>query len=71
MQQNAYLLAKIGADTAENKRNFGEILAKCCQNYATTLGVLFPWVVHPHRLAADEQRAPVVEDALHDGLVLR
>ena len=27
MQQNAYLLAKIGADTAENERNF----AKNCQ----------------------------------------
>ena len=27
MQKNAYLLAKIGADTAENERNFAEILA--------------------------------------------
>ena len=25
MPQNAYLLAKIGADTAENERNFAEI----------------------------------------------
>ena len=25
MLQNAYLLAKIGADTAENERNFAEI----------------------------------------------
>ena len=28
MLQNAYLLAKIGADTAENERNFAEILPK-------------------------------------------
>ena len=33
MLQNAYLLAKIGADTAENERNFAEI----CQKLATTL----------------------------------
>ena len=28
MLQNAYSLAKIGADTAENERNFDEILPK-------------------------------------------
>ena len=28
MLENAYLLAKIGADTAENERNFAEILPK-------------------------------------------
>ena len=28
MLQNAYLLAKIGADTAENERNFAKILTK-------------------------------------------
>ena len=26
MQQNAYLLAKVGADTAENERTFADIL---------------------------------------------
>ena len=31
MLQNAYLLAKIGADTAENKQHFAEI----CQKLAT------------------------------------
>ena len=35
MLQNAYLLAKIGADTAENERNFAET----CQKLATTLRV--------------------------------
>ena len=30
MLQNAYLLAKIGADTAENERKFAEILPKIC-----------------------------------------
>ena len=34
MQQNAYLLAKIGADTAENERNFAEKLPKI-GNYPT------------------------------------
>ena len=28
MLQNAYFLAKIGADTAENEQHFAEILAK-------------------------------------------
>ena len=28
MLENAYLLAKIGADTAENERNFAKILIK-------------------------------------------
>ena len=35
MLQNAYLLAKIGADTAENERKFAENLpkrAKFCRN---------------------------------------
>ena len=35
MLQNAYLLAKIGADTAENEQHFAEI----CQKLATTLRV--------------------------------
>ena len=29
MLQNAYLLAKIGADTAENEQHFAEILQIC------------------------------------------
>ena len=36
MLQNAYLFAKIGADTAENERNFAEF----CQKLATTLRAL-------------------------------
>ena len=34
MLQNAYLIAKIGADTAENERNFAENLPKI-GNYPT------------------------------------
>ena len=34
MQQNAYLVAKIVADTGENERNFAEILLKT-DNYPT------------------------------------
>ena len=30
MLQNAYFLAKIGADTAENERNFAQFLPKIC-----------------------------------------
>ena len=38
MLQNAYFLAKIGADTAENEQHFAEI----CQKLATTLRVHYP-----------------------------
>ena len=38
MLQNAYLLAKIGADTAENKQHFAENL----QKLATTLSAVHP-----------------------------
>ena len=34
MLENVYLLAKIGADTAENERHVAEILPKIC-NYPT------------------------------------
>ena len=34
MLQNAYFLAKIGADTAENELNFAQFLPKIC-NYPT------------------------------------
>ena len=40
MLQNAYFLAKIGADTAENEQHFAEILPKI-GNYPT--GRLTPW----------------------------
>ena len=39
MLQNAYFLAKIGADTAENEQHFAEILPKI-GNY---LGEKEPW----------------------------
>ena len=35
MLQNAYLLAKIGADTAENERNFARILPEKIGSYPT------------------------------------
>ena len=37
MLQNAYLLAKIGADTAERDRNFAEIREKRCRHCAAFL----------------------------------
>ena len=52
MLQDAYLLAKIGADTAENERNF-------CQKLATTLRVQRRRVVR----AGERPR----EDALRRG----
>ena len=39
MLQNAYFLARINADTAENERNFAEILPKIGK-YTTVLVVL-------------------------------
>ena len=47
MRQNAYFLAKIGADTAENEQHFADI----CQKVATTLRVR----------RADTEPAPTVE----------
>ena len=41
MLQNAYLLAKIGADTVENEQHFAEILPKT-GNYPTRRGVFTP-----------------------------
>ena len=41
MLENAYLLAKIGADTAENERNFAEI----CQSFHSEEYYL----ANPHR----------------------
>ena len=43
MLQNAYLLAKIGADTAENEQHFAEILPKI-GNYPTGPGSQMPKV---------------------------
>ena len=36
MLQNAYFLAKIGADTAENEQHFAEMLPKICNRGATS-----------------------------------
>ena len=38
MLPNAYFLAKIGADTAENERNFAEILQKFAKNWQLPYG---------------------------------
>ena len=55
MLQNAYLLAKIGADTAENEQHFAEILPKI-GNYPT--GRLTPWRrCEEPRLPHDARRA--------------
>ena len=42
MLNNAYLLAKIGADTAENERDFAENLPKILRKFAKrrTVGLL-------------------------------
>ena len=58
MLQNAYLLAKIGADTAENERNFAEILPNI-GNYPTGLdapgGLRLAHLLHVDR-EVDTQR---------------
>ena len=58
MLQNAYLLAKIGADTAENEQNFAENLPKT-DNYHTGL--------YPMQQLASH--AEVERDQLHGLLV--
>ena len=45
MLQNAYFLAKIGADTAENEQHFAEILPTITFDKATHLAVLSPGAV--------------------------
>ena len=52
MLQNAYFLAKIGADTAENEQHFAEI----CQKLATTLRVA-RWDPPPSEMLAALPRA--------------
>ena len=63
MLKNAYSLAKIGADTAENERNFAEILTKI-GNYPTgplpwaeeALGVRYEERGGLARCVADDER---------------
>ena len=45
MLQNAYLLAKIGADTAENEQHFAEFAKNWQRRPATRLPV-GPWATH-------------------------
>ena len=63
MRQNAYLLAKIGAGTAENERNFAEILPKT-GNYPTGPKRAFrhvhraaPWTCWPRKQRLYAQRS--------------
>ena len=51
MLQNAYFLAKIGADTAENEQHFAEILP-------TTLRVHYPGLPGLGRPALELRRGP-------------
>ena len=48
MLQNAYFLAKIGADTAENEQHFAEILPKI-GNYPTGPSLLRPRALRRQR----------------------
>ena len=58
MLQNAYLLAKIGADTAENERDFAEILPKTGNlPFAASLSVFPQYTESPVK--------PVVQPAVH------
>ena len=65
MLQNAYLLAKIGVDTAENERNFAEKLPKF-GNYPT--GPL-PYVAAALRLELGAHGLDAVEGDLSRGAV--
>ena len=68
MLKNASLLAKIGADTAENER----ILPEFCQKNATTLTPLHQQRCHSTRWAArtgddEHEAARVAEHRRHHG----
>ena len=67
MLQNAYFLAKIGADTAENERHFAEILPKI-GNYPTGRHRASVDAAARHVAGLGEAReAPVVR--VQDGLL--
>ena len=54
MLQNAYLVAKIGADTAENEQHSAEILPKT-GNYPTGPGArVAPWRLRRRHLGGGE-----------------
>ena len=61
---NAYLLANIGADTAENEQHFAEILPKVRRRDAPPQPVV--WGMRGHELAVLHRREPRrrVADAL-------
>ena len=66
MLQNAYFLAKIGADTAENEQHFAEILPKT-GNYPTgPRGVAEPARRRARRRGAAEPRGHVAGLASRD-----
>ena len=69
MLKNAYLLAKIGTDTAENERNFAEIsnIAKEAGNYP--MGPICPVV--QAQLQAGWQEFGTVESAVVGSASLR
>ena len=63
MLQNAYFLAKIGADAAENERNFAEILPKIWQlPYGSRI------VAKPAAALLFRRREAKVEEGPQDGL---
>ena len=64
MLQNAYLLAEISADTAENERNFAEILPKIC-NYPAKICQNLPSPPATSRICVSERLSiPIFADAM-------
>ena len=59
MLNNAYLLAKIGADTAENKRNFAENKFKLATTLRVACAATAHWTLRLAQEAGEERwRAP-------------
>ena len=58
MLQNAYLLAKIGADTADNERNFAERSGPDTRPGAGAVGAGISWARGGRELQAREVRGP-------------
>ena len=66
MLKNAYLLAKIGADTAENERNFAEILPKNLANFAR-FAYFYPAAMDAPQPLVERAEAPAARaEALAD-----
>ena len=60
MQQNAYFLSKIGADTAENEQHFAEILLKFWRRSSSYTAPTRPGPAPPIHVEEEDKGVPSV-----------